>query len=101
MRVGTRVFVGDGAAAGMIGRHAILFFAVMSSHRTDYGYGVMLYEGRQQERAAPAYVLSKSTSWLADTALRSRRQMPSQQICVLITAPLEQRCTKTALGLRF
>jgi hypothetical protein len=29
-------------------------------------------EGRQQERAVPAYALSKSTSWLADTAQRSR-----------------------------
>ena len=36
-------------------------------------------EGRQQERAVPAYALSKSTSWLADTAQRIRGQVSSQQ----------------------
>ena len=101
MRVGARVFIDEGTAPGVIGRRAIPFFAVTSSHRTGSSYGVTPVEGRQQEQAVPAYALSKSTSWLADTALRSRRQMPSQQICVLFAAPFDFRSTKTALGLRF
>jgi hypothetical protein len=70
--MGARVFVDEGTAPGVIGRRAIPFFAVISSHRTGCSYGVKPVEGRQQERAVPAYALSKSTSWLPDTAQRSR-----------------------------
>jgi outer membrane receptor protein involved in Fe transport len=42
MRVGTRVFVGEGTAPGLSGRRAIPFFAAISSHRTGWRYGVNL-----------------------------------------------------------
>ena len=76
MRVGTRVFVDEGMAPGVIGRRAIPFFVPISSHRTGFSYRVKHAEGQQQKRAVPAYALSKFSSWLADTAQRSRGQVP-------------------------
>ena len=77
--VGTRVFVDEGTKGGVIGRRAVPFFAVVSSHRSGCRYGVTPFTARQHERAVPAYALSKSSSFLADTAQRSRGQMTSQQ----------------------
>jgi hypothetical protein len=71
MRVGTRVFVDEDTEPGVIGRHAIPFFAVIF-HHPGCSYGVKPAKGRQRERAVPAYAFSKFTSWLDDTAQRSR-----------------------------
>ena len=79
MPVGTRVFVDEGTAAGVSGRRAFPFFAVISRHLPGCRYGVKPQEARQHERSVPAHALSKSTSWLADTAQRSSGQMTSQQ----------------------
>jgi hypothetical protein len=66
MRVGTRVFVNEGMAPGMSGRRANPFFEIILSHRAGCRYVLKPIEGRQQVRAAPAYALFNSTSWLAN-----------------------------------
>ena len=58
MRVGTRVFVNEGTAPGVSGHRAFPFFAVISNHLSGRCYGVKPVEGRQQERAVPAYAVS-------------------------------------------
>jgi hypothetical protein len=77
--VWTRAFVVESTPPGVIDRRAVPFFAVISSHRTCCSYGLKPAEGWQQERAVPAQILFKSTSWLADMAQRSRGQKHSRQ----------------------
>ena len=98
MRVGARVFIDEGTAPGVIGRRAIPFFAVTSSHRTGSSYGVTPVEGRQQEQAVPAYALSKSTSWLADAARRSSGKMPSQQNRAQVLGDCDRADSEKALA---
>jgi hypothetical protein len=62
MPVGTRVFVDEGTAAGVSGRRAFPFFAIISRYLPGCRYGVKPQEARQHERSVPAHALSKSTS---------------------------------------
>ena len=77
--VGKRVFVDEGTKGCVSGRRAAPFFVVISSHCSGCCYEVKPFEARQHERAVPAHALSKSNSFLADTAQRNRGHMTSQQ----------------------
>ena len=60
MPVGTRVFVDEGTAAGVSGRRAFPFFAIISRYLPGCRYGVRPQEARQHERSVPAHAISKS-----------------------------------------
>jgi hypothetical protein len=77
--VGTRIFVDEGKERGVSGRRAVPFCAAISSSSSDCRYGVRPFVVRQQDQPVPASAFSKSSSWLADAALRIRGHMASQQ----------------------
>jgi hypothetical protein len=77
--VGTRIFVDEGKERGVSGRRAVPFCAAISSSSSDCRYGVRPFVVRQQDQPVPASAFSKSSSWLADAALRIRGHMALQQ----------------------